>query len=118
MCPAKHCYDGARLIPQSRTENYRDPQNVVSEAVDNPFALLLRLRDDDSPLHEVHVHPGISEVASVLVDACDSPGIEPFQLEFLLRTVIYLDRLERSASVSAVFKSLPPAASSFCRATI
>lgn len=71
---------------------------VVRAAGTNSLALLSELRDVDSPLAEVLLHPGILEVASLFADGCDTPGIEPAELEMLLRTVIYLDRLERFAS--------------------
>ena len=100
MNPTTHCSYGALSTELPRIESCREPERatLMSEAVDNPLSLISRLRDDDSPLPEVRFHPGISEVSSVL--CCGdggSSGIERFQLEFLLRTVIYLDRLDRSA---------------------
>src|SRR3989442_251241 len=72
--------------------------DTLRQAVDNPFALLSAFRADDSPLDEVHLHPGILAVASMIADGCDSPGIEPHELEVLLRIAIYLDRLQRTPS--------------------
>jgi hypothetical protein len=76
----------------------RDAARVVTEAETNSFALLLALREADSPLDEVPLHPGILGVTSMIADGCDSPGIEPCELEVLLRSAIYLDRLRRSVS--------------------
>jgi hypothetical protein len=90
----ERCSGGADTTPN--TEMCPADGSVLDDAADNPFALISALREDDSPLQEIRLHPGILEVASVLTDACDSPGIEPRELETLLRIVIYLDRLQRS----------------------
>jgi hypothetical protein len=46
----------------------RDAARVLTEAETNSFALLLALREADSPLNEVHLHPGILAVTSMIAD--------------------------------------------------
>ncbi len=72
-----------------RTPSYPDTQDAVATASaavltmaeTNPFELLCSLRANEPPLYSIQIHPGISAMASMIAYGCDSPGIEPHELE-------------------------------------
>lgn len=56
----------------------------------NSSELLADLCASGSPLHEVHVPKGILALAEELVSQSDVVGIEPENLELLIRLVLYV----------------------------
>jgi hypothetical protein len=70
---------------------------ALSTADTNPFEFLLGFRASEPLQKSIQLHPGILAVASMIAYGGDSPGIEPDELELLLRSAVYLDRLARNS---------------------
>lgn len=68
---------------------------ITPETISDPFP-----RDGDGflrppSLEDLHLHPGILEAALEISSPSESAGLERYDVELLVRTVVYADRLLR-----------------------